>query len=245
MFRRALTRVVASAVPAALLVACAGNSKRADLPPEPTGPNTLTEAERREGWRLLFDGNSTAGWHTYQQQTAVGWAAQDGMLMHTTGGADLVSDQQYDSFELTYEWKLAAGGNSGVFWWANEGTKEIYENAPEMQVLDNIGQADGKSPLTAAGSLYGLYPAPISLVKPLGEWNSARLVVKGSKVEQWLNGVKVVVADFDSKEMKAKIASTKFKNWPTFGKSRRGHIGLQYHGTPVWYRNIAIKEFVR
>lgn len=243
MFRRALTSVVASALPAALIIACGGNSQRAALPPEPTGPNTITEAERRDGWRLLFDGTSTTGWHTYQQQTAVGWAAQDGVLMHTTGGADLVSDQQYDSFELQLEWKVASGGNSGIFWWANEGTKEIYENAPEMQILDNIAQPDGKSSLTAAGALYGLYPSPISLVKPLGEWNTVRLVVHGSKVEQWFNGVRVVVADFDSKEMKDKIASTKFKAWPTFGKSRRGHIGLQYHGTPVWFRNIAIKEF--
>ena len=90
MFRRTLTSVVASALPAALMIACGGNSQRAALPPEPTGPNTITEAERRDGWRLLFDGNSTTGWHTYGKQTAEGWGAQDGMLMHTTGGADLV-----------------------------------------------------------------------------------------------------------------------------------------------------------
>lgn len=243
MSRRALSRVVAFALPAALAMACGGNSQRADLPPEPTGPNTITSAERADGWRLLFDGNSTTGWHTYQKQTAEGWAAANGELYHTSGGADLVSDQQYDSFELQLEWKLASGGNSGIFWWANEGTSEIYENAPEMQILDNIGQGDGKSPLTAAGALYGLAPSPISLVKPLGEWNSARIVVHGSKVEQWFNGVKVVSVDFDSKELKDKIASTKFKAWPTFGKSRRGHIGLQFHGTPVWFRNIVIKEF--
>ncbi|MEO5799019.1 MAG: DUF1080 domain-containing protein [Gemmatimonadales bacterium] len=245
MFRRALTSVVASALPAALIIACGGNSQRAALPPEPTGPNTITEAERRDGWKLLFDGNSTTGWHSYKQATAVGWAAQNGELYHTTGGADLVSDQQYDSFELQLDWKVATGGNSGIFWWANEGTGEIYENAPEMQILDNIGHPDGKSPMTAAGSLYGLYPTQIALAKPVGEWNHARLVVKGSKVEQWFNGVRVVVADFDSKEMKDKIASTKFKAWPTFGKSRRGHIGLQFHGTPIWFRNVVIKEFGR
>lgn len=242
MFRRALARVVASSLPAAMVIACGGNTQRADVTPEPTGPNTITSAERRDGWQLLFDGVSTTGWHTYGKQTVEGWAAKDGTLTRTAAVGDLVSDQQFDSFELTLEWKIGEKGNSGIFYWANEGTKVIYENAPEMQVLDNIGHPDGKSPLTAAGALYGLYPSQQSLAKPLGEWNSVRIVTHGGKVEQWFNGVRVVVADFDSKEMKDKIANSKFKQWPTFGKSRRGHIGLQEHESPVWFRNIKIRE---
>ena len=243
MFRRALTRVVASALPAALIMACGGNSKRADLPPEPTGPNTLSEAERRAGWKLLFDGISTTGWHTYRKQSVEGWTAQNGLLYRTAAVGDLVSDQQYDSFELTLDWKIGTKGNSGIFWWANEGTERIYENAPEMQVLDNIGHSDGLSPLTSAGALYGLAPSRASLAKPLGEWNSVRIVTHGSKVQTWFNGVEIANVDFDSKELKEKIAASKFKQWPTFGKSRRGHIGLQEHESPVWYRNIKIREF--
>jgi hypothetical protein len=155
---------------------------------------------------------------------------------------DLVSDRQFDSFELTLEWKISPGGNSGIFYWANEGTPEIYMNAPEMQVLDNTTHPDGKSPLTSAGSLYGLYPAPQDAVKPVGEWNEVRLVVKGSKVQHWLNGRKLVDVDFDSKEMKDKIKASKFAQWEPFAKARRGHIGLQEHGGDVWFRNIAIRE---
>lgn len=242
MFRRVLARVVASSLPAAMVIACGGNTQRADVTPEPTGPNTITSAERRDGWQLLFDGVSTTGWHTYGKQVVEGWAAKDGTLTRTAAVGDLVSDQQFDSFELTLEWKIGEKGNSGIFYWANEGTKVIYENAPEMQVLDNVGHPDGKSPLTAAGALYGLYPSQQALAKPLGEWNSVRIVTHGGKVEQWFNGVRVVVADFDSKEMKDKIANSKFKQWPTFGKSRRGHIGLQEHESPVWFRNIKIRE---
>ena len=242
MFRRAQSRVVALCLPAALVLACGGNSQRADLPPEPTGPNTLTDIDRRAGWKLLFDGNSTTGWHTYKKSTVEGWTARDGMLYRTAAVGDLVSDQQYDSFELTLEWKIGEKGNSGIFWWGNEGTEVIYENAPEMQVLDNIGHRDGLSPLTSAGALYGLAPSQASLAKPLGEWNSVRILTHGGKVETWFNGVKIADVDFDSKALKDKIAKSKFNQWPTFGKSRRGHIGLQEHDSPVWYRNIKIRE---
>ena len=206
---------------------------------------TPTDSLRRNGFLQLFDGRTLTGWHTYQQSPGVtsGWTV-DGGAIRTDGNArDLVSDQQYSSFELDLEWKVAPGANSGIFYWANEGTGEIYENAPEMQVLDNLGHPDGKSPLTAAGSLYGLSPAPLTAVKPVGEWNQVRIIVHGSKVQQWLNGVRVVDVNFDSREMKDKIAASKFKDWLTFGKSRRGHLGLQSHGGTVWFRNIRIKDY--
>ncbi|HEY3935443.1 MAG TPA: DUF1080 domain-containing protein [Gemmatimonadales bacterium] len=239
MLRRAF---IARAVPAAvlLLTACGGNSRRSR-----DAILTPRDSLRLGGWTPLFDGHTILGWHTYQQPTGVttGWTVDNGALRTDGTARDLVSDQQYSSFELELEWKVAPGANSGIFYWANEGTEEIYENAPEMQVLDNLGHADGKSPLTAAGSLYALYPAPVTAVKPVGEWNLVRIVVHGSKVQQWLNGVRVVDVNFDSKEMKNKIAASKFKDWQTFGKSRRGHVGLQSHGGIVWFRNIRIKDF--
>lgn len=211
--------------------------------PMPVNPTWLTAEELRDGWRPLFDGVTTAGWHTYRQPGVVeGWAAIDGMLVRTSGGEDLVTDRQYDSFELELEWRLRPGGNSGIFYWAHEASEKIYHNAPEYQVLDNVGHRDGLSPLTATGSLYGLYPAPPELVRPVGEWNHTRIVTNGSKVEHWLNGTRVVEADFDSDELKSRVAASKFNQWPTFGKTRRGYIGLQDHGDTVWYRNLKIRE---
>jgi hypothetical protein len=239
MLRRAM---LSRALPALVLIltACGGNGRR-------SRDTALTPRDslRAGGWTSLFDGRTLFGWHTYQQPIGVtrGWRVDSGWIRTDGIDKDLVSDQQYSSFELDLEWKVAQGANSGIFIWANEGTGEIYENSPEMQVLDNAGHPDGKSPLTAAGSLYALYPAPIALAKPFGEWNTVKIIVHGSKVQYWLNGVRTVDVNFDSKEMLAKIAASKFKDWQTFGKSRRGHIGLQSHGGTVWFRNIRIKDF--
>jgi hypothetical protein len=223
-----------------ITAACGGNTQR----PNRSGADFPRDTVRAGSWMSLFDGRSLTGWHAYQQPLGVttGWSIDNGAIRTEGTAHDLVSDQQYSSFELNLEWKVAKGSNSGVFYWANEGTSEIYENAPEMQVLDNDGHPDGKSPMTAAGSLYALYPAPVTLPKPVGEWNQVRIVAHGGKVTQWLNGVKVVEVNFDSKEFKNKVKASKFKDWVTFGLSRRGHIGLQSHGGVVWFRNIRIKD---
>ncbi len=239
MPRRALR--VAALGAAALALACASSPPSVD--PAPMGPNTLTAREIRDGWQLLFDGRTTSGWHTYRSQgTVTGWEAIDGMLVRTGTGGDLVTDRQFDSFELELEWRLGPRGNSGIFYWAHEASERIYHNAPEYQVLDNVGHRDGLSPLTAAGALYALYPSDPQLVKPVGEWNTSRIITRRGRVEHWLNGVRVVEADFDSEEMRQKIADSKFNEWPTFGKTRRGYIGLQDHGDSVWFRNIKIRE---
>ena len=237
MIRRAFAPFAASTV-ALLIVACGGATQRT------RDAGGIPSELARGSWISLFDGRTLTGWHTYQQPNGVtsGWTVDDGAIRTDGDARDLVSDQQYSSFELELEWKVAPGANSGIFYWANEGTGEIYENAPEMQVLDNIGHPDGESPLTAAGSLYALYPAPIALVKPVGEWNQVRIVAHGGKVQQWLNGVKVVDVNFDSRKFKDKVAASKFNQWLTFGKSRRGHLGLQSHGGRVWFRAVRIKD---
>lgn len=225
---------------ALLLAACGGNSQRNRA----ANNGFVPDSTRLGGWMSLFDGRTLTGWHAYQQPISVttGWRVEDGTIKTGGDAKDLVSDLQYSSFELELEWKVAPGANSGIFYWANEGTAEIYENAPEDQILDNAG-FPGTTPLTAAGSLYDLYPAPLTATKPVGEWNKVRIVVHGAKVQQWLNGVKLVEVNFDSREMKDKIAASKFKQWLTFGKSRRGHLGLQSHGGTVWFRAIRIKDF--
>jgi hypothetical protein len=156
-------------------------------------------------------------------------------------GPDLVTDARYADYELALDWKVAPGGNSGVIYRVNDSAGETYETGPEMQILDDARHPDGRSPLTSAGSNFGLYPAPRGAVRPAGEWNSARLWVKGNHVEHWLNGTRVVAYDLGSADWKARVAASKFRSWPGFGQSPTGAIALQDHGDTVSFRNIRIR----
>jgi len=204
--------------------------------------NTLTPAERADGWRLLFDGKTTAGWRGWKMDTLPsGWRAVDGALTRVRRAADIITTDKFKDFELSLEWKIAKNGNSGIFYRASEDDDAIYWSAPEMQVLDDAGHPDGQSRLTAAGSDYGLYPAPAGVVKPAGQWNQVRLVVKGQHVEHWLNGVKVVDYELGSPDWEAKVKASKFALHPHYGRNREGYIGLQEHDFWVAYRNIKIR----
>lgn len=207
-----------------------------------SGMNTLTAAEKAAGWQLLFDGKTLEGWRGYQFGTAVkGWAVEDGALTRVGPAADIVTTRIYRNFDLTLEWKVAPGGNSGIFYRAAEGSKWIYHSAPEMQVLDDARHADGKSPLTSAGANYGLHPAPRGVVRPAGEWNQVRLLVSGNHVEHWLNGTRMVEYELGSADWKDRVAKSKFAEWPEYGQAAEGFIGLQDHGDWVAYRNIKIR----
>lgn len=206
-------------------------------------PNTLTAEERAAGWRLLFDGVTTAGWRGYRSDAMpAGWQVVDGALTRAGAGGDIVTVEQFGDFELALEWKVARGGNSGIFYRATEEPKRIYHSAPEMQVLDDAAHRDGLSRLTAAGANYALHPVPAGVVRPAGEWNEARIVVDGAHVEHWLNGVKVVEYELWSEDWEARLRRSKFTEWPEYGRATRGHIGLQDHGDWVAYRNIKIRE---
>ena len=210
--------------------------------PAPLDPPTLTLAERSAGWRPLFDGRTTAGWRGFRMDSMPsGWRAVDGALTRVGPGGDIITRQAFRNFELALEWKVAPGGNSGIFYRASEDDEAIYWTAPEMQVLDDAGHDDGQSRLTAAGANYGLDPAPTGVVRPAGEWNEVRIVVNGAHVEHWLNGTKVVEYELGSPAWEAKVQASKFAPHPHYGRNAEGYIGLQDHGDWVAYRNIKIR----
>jgi hypothetical protein len=209
---------------------------------QPAAPNALSDDERAAGWMLLFDGRTLAGWRGYNRPDLPGgWAIDDGALARVGPGGDIITIEQFGDFELALEWRVQGGGNSGIFYRAEEGHAWIYESAPEMQLLDDRRHPDGRDPLTSAGANYGLHAAPRGVVRAAGEWNSARIVAVGPHIEHWLNGVRVVEYELGGEEWRQRVAASKFAAWPAYGRARRGHIGLQDHGDPVWFRNIKIR----
>ena len=203
--------------------------------------NTLSAAERAAGWRLLFDGRTTAGWTGFRKDAVTGWRIENGALVRVGPGGDIVTTEEFASFELTLEWNVAPGGNSGIFFRVTDSTGAVYETGPEMQVLDDALHADGKSRLTAAGSNFALHEAPAGVVKPAGEWNRVRLVVNGAHVEHWLNGQKVVEYELGSPDWETRVKNSKFRQWPGYGRAPRGRIALQDHGDRVAYRDVKIR----
>ena len=194
------------------------------------------------GWKLLFDGKTTAGWRGFKKDSMPsGWQVVDGALTRVASAGDIMTRDKYANFELSLEWNISEGGNSGIFYRASEDDSEIYWTAPEMQVLDDARHADGLSRLTAAGSDYGLYPSPAGIVKPAGQWNQVRIVVQGNHVEHWLNGVKVVAYELGSPDWEAKVKASKFAPHGHYGRNAEGYVGLQDHGDRVAYRNIKVR----
>jgi hypothetical protein len=172
-----------------------------------------------------------------------GWEAKDGVLARTGKGGDIMTVREYGSFELELDYKIAVGGNSGIMYRVVTEGQAPYWSGPEYQILDNERHPDAKNgPDRLAGSNYDLIAPSAAVSKPAGEWNTARIVVKGNHVEHWLNGTKVVEYEFGSPEWTKMVAESKFKAWPIYGKAARGHIVLQDHGDLVEFRNIRIKE---
>ena len=178
-------------------------------------------------WRPLID-PSLSAWRGYKEdKLPAGWRVSDGVLMKSGVAEDLISRDDFENFELAFDWKLEPGGNAGVFYRASEQYDKIYWSGTEYQLLDDARHPDGRNRLTSAGAAYGLYAPPVGVVKPAGEWNSSRIVANGTHVEHWLNGQKVVEYDVQSREWLAKVAASKFHDYPAYGLATRGHIGLQ------------------
>ena len=196
-------------------------------------------------WDSLLGDNPSSEWRGYRRsELPSGWQMVDGALTRVAQGGDIITRETYENFELTLEWKISPGGNSGIFFHVVEDStlSAVYLTGPEMQVLDNAGHADGKTPNTSAGSNFALHAPTRDMTKPVGEWNQARLLVNGPHVEHWLNGEKVVEYELWSDDWKRRVQASKFKAWPRYGMERRGHIALQDHGDWVAFRNIRIRR---
>ncbi len=229
-----------------------GEKRTAQIVP----PNTLTEAESAVGWKLLFDGKTLDGWRNYGKQTiGSDWVIDNGAIhlnatkhpdghWQTKDGGDIITDGEYENFELNLEWKIAPCGNSGIIFNVveSEDYEFVWHTGPEMQVLDNTCNPDAMIPTHRAGDLYDMIECKYVTVNPANEWNRTRLISRDGNMEHWLNGRLVVSYQMHTDEWKQMIANSKFKDMPAFGTAKKGHISLQDHGDRVWYRNIKIKE---
>ena len=228
-------------------------------PDEADAANRLTEAERAAGWRLLFDGQSFEGWKVYGSDEPIShWVIDDGALHFTRdvsfaglvwnhvnpfaqSAVDLMTRERFGDFELSIDWRISPGGNSGIFYAVpDESTPLSWDLGLEMQVLDDAGHYDGEIDRHRAGDLYDLQSLATGAARAVGEWNRARIRVEGDRVRHWLNDVLVADIVRGSPEWDAAIARSKFDGTPGFGRARTGHITLQDHGDPVWYRNVKI-----
>lgn len=220
---------------AALVVSCKSAGGNA---------GTTAAAQSKAGpWRPLLTATSADAWRGYKMTTMPpGWQVTDGVLSKTKTTEDIITKEEFSDFEFEMEWKLAKGGNSGLFYRGSEEFERVYWSAVEYQLLDDANAADGKNRLTSAASAYGLYAGPAGTVKPFGEWNTTRVVVKGAHVEHWLNGVKMVDMELWSPDWEAKVAASKFKTWAKYGRAKTGHIAIQGdHNGELSLRNIRIR----
>jgi len=207
--------------------------------------NQLTEEEKSAGWKLVFDGTTTRGWHTFKKQSfpEKGWVVEDGWLRCLgKSGGDIISDAEFDDFELQWDWKLAPAGNSGVKYFVLDSRAQPLGH--EYQMLD-----DGHSPGVQKGhrkqytaAFYAVLEPGPTPIKPPGEINTSRILVKGNHVEHWLNGEKVLEYECGSDVVKAAVAASKFKNTADFGTKVKGHLLLQDHESEAWFRNVKVRE---
>jgi hypothetical protein len=230
-----LTHLASAAAALAFLAACR---------PAPLSTRAAPGGASAGPWRVLFDGSSLDAWRGYKNAPVpAGWHIVGNTLAKDAPVADIVTKDEFGDFELQLEWKIGNAGNSGIFYRGTEEYSHMYWSAPEYQLLDDINAEDNKTRLHCAGAVYAVYPSPAGHLKPVGQWNTTRIVVKGSHVEHWLNGVKLLEYELGSPDWEARVKASKFHAWPDYGRATTGHIGLQGDeaGT-LAFRNIRIRE---
>ncbi len=244
--------VVACSLAVIVPAACAQHDAPRSISPSsaPKGAvasTGLSAAEAAAGWKVLFDGSSTANFRGFKQAKfpEKGWAVE-GDALHVVkggGGGDIVTVDQYEDFELSLEFKCAVGANSGIIYRASEANDYPWMTGPEYQVLDDEGHKDGVDPKHSVGALYDIIAPPADKPKcPAEQWHKARIRIKNGVLTHFLNDVKMIETRIDDAHWKELIAGSKFKQWAGFGLEKKGHLALQEHGDDVWYRNIRVRD---
>lgn len=244
----------------AFAVSCSSDQSGDGQSPD---PNTLTESEQEAGWELLFDGERFTGWTGLGRDTIPEghWEVVDGTIHKVESGdvptaedgqplegGDIMTTDRYRNFELKLEWKTSKGGNSGIKYNVSDSLSTAHEPKYaalgfEYQLLDDERHPDSEQPSHRAGALYDLVPPnEKKSLNPVGEWNHARVILRGSTGQHWLNGEKVVEYDLDTAHFDSLFAASKYTDIEGFRTRRAGHIVLQDHGNDFWFRNIKIRE---
>lgn len=210
--------------------------------------NNLTAAEKKEGYLLLFDGKTMNGWRTYQNKPSDSWQVNNGTLYckgsatnKSDKRADLITNDQFENFDLSLDWKISPQGNSGIIYMVTEQYPASYLSGPEYQIIDDQNFPEKLENWQKTAANYAMNPAPAAVPNPVGEWNHTRIVVNNGHVEHWLNGKKVVEYELWTDEWKKNKMAGKWKDAPGYGQSKKGHIALQDHGSEAWFKNIRIR----
>lgn len=211
------------------------------IPPKAELNNQLSPSESRRGWKLLFDGTSTAGWHNFRGKgVGSGWVIKDGVLTSadSSKAGDILTDDQYQYFELKLDYNIAKGQNAGIMFHVEDAGGAPWHSGPEVQLFDNASNPN----VQQAGWLYDLIPAKIDATKPAGEWNTLRIVIDKKKCFTEMNGKRYYEFVLGSDDFKARVAKSKFNEYKNFGVLGKGHIAIQGDHGVVSYRNIKIRE---
>jgi len=225
-------------LPLFTMVACSSVSSQ-------SSDHTDTEIVNQENddkWKFLIKDNSTEGWHNYLGDSNTGWQVENGILFTEGKNGDIVTNEVYENFELSLEWKIEEAGNSGVFYHVVESPeyKRMHETGPEFQIIDNENYPADLTEQQKTGALSDVLAPNEAAANAVGEWNHTRIIVNQGAVEHWLNDKKILEYQLGSDELKQQIAASKFAELP-YAKVQSGRIGLQDHGGPVYYKNIKIR----
>jgi hypothetical protein len=225
------------------MVACSGHAGQ---------HNILTDQEKKDGWILLFDGSTLNGWHVFNKgNIPSAWSADSGNLVcnphaKNVKHGDLASDNEYENFELSFDWKISKAGNSGVFINVQErpDLATTFSTGPEYQLLDdkNMDAEYLNNRSHKAASIFGVIPNNRNIMPNSGDWNHSKILQQNGKVTFWLNGVETIQADFKSDEWKKLVAAGSMNNFPEFGVTTKGHLALQDWTNGISFRDIKIKE---
>jgi hypothetical protein len=230
---------IAAAAGLLLTLGCGGTPPPGDVAPSP--PFSLPADAAGSGWLVLFGGGELDAWRGFREEAVPdGWSIEAGALYCSGrfGTPDLITRQTYGDFELVLEFLTdAPGRNSGILYRVNETNKQTYHSGPEFQILDDAG-----NPKQRTGANYALHGPTHDAARPSGEWNEARIIARGSSVEHWLNGERIVRYELGTPEWQQLVADSKFARWSDYGRESEGHIALQSHGSPVWFRHIRIRR---